>query len=137
MITARKINLLIIFSFLFLAVKMPFDLIHAFVWIIKPVYVITEFLLDEMISRAFGTDSRTTEVIVFYLMWSIGALIAYVLFEYVRYLWTQAKTEIPVWWSDQTTRLKTSWQTSPLIKKSKVVFSIALGGSCMAILALN
>lgn len=137
MITTRKINLLIIFSFLFLAVKMPFDLIHAIVWIIKPVYVITEFLLDEMISRAFGTDSRTTEVIVFYLMWSIGALIAYVLFEYVRYLWIQAKTEIPVWWSDQTTRLKTSWQTSPLIKKSKVVFSIALGGSCMAILALN
>lgn len=137
MITTRKINLLVIFSFLFLAVKMPFDLIHAFVWIIKPVYVITEFLLDEMISKAFGTDARTTEVIVFYLMLSIGALIAYALFEYVRYLWAQAKTEIPVWWSDQATRFKTSWQTSPLIKKSKVMFSIALSGSCVAILALN
>ena len=137
MSTSRTIKVLIVFSFALMAVKMPFELIKGIVLIVKPVYMTAEFMLDILISEAFGTDPRTTQIIVFYLMMGFGALIAYALLVYIYELCIKAKTEIPAWCTAQTTQLKTAWHASPLIKKSKVLFGVAVGGTFAAIVALN
>jgi len=131
------INLLIFFSIMLLSVKMPLELIHAVVWVVKHIYVFIEFMLDEIISLTFDTDPRTTEIIVFYLMLGIGAIMAVVIFNYIVDLWRQAKETVPAWCFEQKAQLQNTWQTSPMIKKSKVVCSIALGGSFAVMLTLG
>ncbi len=131
------INLLIFFSVMLLTVKMPLELVHAVVWVVKHIYVFVEFMLDEVISLTFDTDPRTTEIIVFYLMLGIGAVMVMAMFSYIVDLWRQAKETVPAWCFEQKAQLQNTWQTSPMIKKSKVVGSIALGGSFAIMLTLS
>lgn len=132
----NTINVVIFFSIALMTVKMPLEVIHALVWVVKHIYVFIEFILDEVITLAFDTDPRTTEIIVFYLMLGIGAIVALVIFDYVIDWCRQAKQAIPAWCLEQKVQMQSAWQASPVIKKSKVVGSVAMGGSLVAILAL-
>ncbi len=135
--TFRTINLLIFFSIMLLTFKMPLELIKSVAWVVKHIYVFVEFMLDEIISLTFDTDRRTTEIIVFYLMLGIGAIMALAIFSYIADLCRQAKATVPVWCVEQKAQLQSTWQTSPIIKKLKVVGSIAMAGSFAAMVALS
>lgn len=131
------IKLLVIFCLLFFAVKMPFELIQAMIWTVKPAYIAIEFMLDEMIAVSFGTDPRTTEIIVFYVMSFIGVFAAYASIVYIRFFLADVKADFEQWRTCQTAIIRQSWQTAGWAKKSKVLFGFAVTSSFAALLALN
>lgn len=124
-------NWVIAIALVFLTIKMPMELLHAVVWIVQHVYMLFEFILDELIGHFFDVSRRTTQIAVFYLMVIMGGLAAIWLFHRIA-RWCAA---FPDWCSEQKRQIAGIWQTSTMLKKTQLISGVSMGSAVLAMFA--
>ncbi|MCD2449270.1 hypothetical protein GO003_002560 [Methylicorpusculum oleiharenae] len=116
---------------LILMVKMPMELLHAVVWTVQHVYMLFEFILDELIGHFFDASRRTTQIAVFYLMVILGGLTAIWLFHRIA-KWCAAFTD---WCREQKRQIAWIWETSSILKKTQLISGVSMGSAVLVMFA--
>jgi len=122
---------------IFIIIVMPgevigllFELLHIlwelFVELLDILFEGTESGLDHIVEHLFETDLHTTQVIVFYIMMSVAALIAYRLYLLLPKLYYRLRENLLAAWVWHKTRIRLYWQSLTLINKIKFV-AMAIG----------
>ena len=88
-----------------------------------------EGILDEIIAHLFDTDRRTTQIIVFYLMWLIFGIFAYKFFKTAKRKLEVVSHAVAQWKVDQVSRFK-DHQHKQL--KKKIKYLLLFGGATTA-----
>lgn len=102
-------------------------LIHTLFEILHALFELLEGTLDAIVEHLFDTDLHTTQIIVFYLMWTMFLYPAYRIFRYLKKMFADLKETLPCWCEEQKEQVKTHWRKQPLIKKCKLVSGCFLG----------
>lgn len=97
------------------------------IWVLHVLFEFVEGTLDEIIEHLFLTDRRTTQIIVFYLMWAMILYPAYLTFRYAQKRMIEFKETLPCWCIDKKEQAKSNWQEQPFNKKCKVISGCCLG----------
>jgi hypothetical protein len=94
-------------------------LLHSMFALFHALFEFSEHVLDILIEHLFHTDSRTTEIIVFYLMLSIGGGAAIKLMQALP-LWYGKLIEQQInFWCQEKAKALSYWQNQSLIEKIK------------------
>jgi hypothetical protein len=124
-------NWVILIALMFLTIKMPLELLHAVVWIVQHVYMLFEFILDELIGHFFDVSRRTTQIAVFYLMVIMLGLAAIWLYHRIA-RWCAA---LPDWCREQKRQIAWIWETSSLLKKTQLISGVSMGSAVLVMFA--
>jgi hypothetical protein len=124
-------NWVILIALMFLTIKMPLELLHAVVWIVQHVYMLFEFILDELIGHFFDVSRRTTQIAVFYLMIIMAGLAAIWLYHWIA-RWCAA---FPDWCREQKRQIAWIWETSSLLKKTQLISGVSMGSAVLVMFA--
>ncbi|MBS3952251.1 MAG: hypothetical protein KGZ88_04805 [Methylomicrobium sp.] len=124
-------NWVILIALMFLTIQMPLELLHAVVWIVQHVYMLFEFLLDELIGHFFNVSRRTTQITVFYLMIFMGGLAAIWLYHRI----AKMCAAFPDWYREQKRQITWIWETSSLLKKTQLISGVSMGSAVLVMFA--
>jgi len=89
-----------------------------------------EYALDYLVESIFHTDLQKTQLIVFYIMLSMGFYVAYVLLKISNRYYRHCKNRLSSLWLQEKTLLSLYWYNLSLISKLKLLAII----SCLAYL---
>lgn len=112
-------------------------LIHSLFELLHALFELVEGALDEIVEHLFHTDRHTTQIIVFYLMWTMILYPAYRIFRYCKKRLVELKETLPCWCQDKKEQAKTHWQQQPLIKKFKFISGCFLGALGLSFLVFS
>ncbi len=85
-----------------------------------------ESMLDQVVEHIFETGLHDTQIIVFYILVSIGFLIGYRLYRITPKIYHRLQENIIASWTWHKTRTRLYWQNLTLINKIKFV-AMSLG----------
>ena len=134
MILSTQLKIALVLTMLAVTLAIPetiFGLVHS---IAIGLFEILEGALDEIIEHLFHTSRHTTQVIVFYIMWGMFLFGLYRLFQYLKSLYIDVKSEFPYWFKQKYEQASTNWQAMPFGKKFKMITGCSLGAACFAVL---
>jgi hypothetical protein len=114
--------------------------IDLFLELIHVSFELLEHSLDMLIEHVFHTDRHSTQVIVFYLLLSIAALLLYQLYKQLRTLprrYYGVKDSLISVWSQLKIEALEYWQDLPLARKAKWLAGIIASFSFMVLWLFN
>ncbi len=128
MLTSYQKRLLTVISSAIFLIA-PIEILHALGWFVFHVYELVEFILDETIHHLFHTSLHTTQVIVFYLMMSMGLYGSYRIVRAVRTVYKKQQGG----WFQQKEKAADFFTPLLLSKKTKMIFGVTFSVAFLAI----
>ncbi len=94
-----------------------------------------ELALEELIEHIFHTNREQSQIIVFYLLWSLAIFVLYRLWRALPSLYIRLKTQLLAASSQYKSYIKLYWSEQSSIQKVKWVTSFTLSLSFLAFFA--
>jgi hypothetical protein len=115
------VSLLFVFlSFYDSLLDLSLWLLHSIAVLLHAMFEFSEHALDLIIEHIFHTDPRTTEIIVFYLMLSVGVGAAIKLIKVVKIECDRVIEQQINYWHEEKTKAFDFWQQQSFIEKLKL-----------------
>ncbi len=95
-----------------------YDLIFGSLWeFLHLIFEVIEMTLDRIIEHLFETDLRQTQLIVFYILLAIGAILIYLVWKVLVQLFMGVGRNLGNDWSDLREAIAGDWQGMSMINR--------------------
>lgn len=108
-------------------------LIHYIFEFLHLVFETIEMLLDHLVEHLFHTDLRQTQIIVFYILVTLGSICSYFLWRGLRSLYYDLKEKAIIFYNEKKTQASIYWVSQSSIGKLKL---IAMLSSCVTFIVM-
>ncbi len=95
------------------------SLLHFVLGTLHILFEFCEHTLERLIEHIFHADPRTAEIIVFYIILSIGAYVAFKLMQALPQWYGKLAEQLTDYWHNEKTRTVSYWQHQPTAEKIK------------------
>jgi hypothetical protein len=105
------------------------SLLHFVLGTLHILFEFCEHTLERLIEHLFHTDPRAAEIIVFYIMLTIGAYVAFKLMQALPHWYGKLAEQLADYWHQEKTKTVSTWQNQSVSKKiqwGSVVITSAL-----------
>jgi hypothetical protein len=117
MISFHKLKIIFISIVLGIVILMPHTIFELLLEISHALFEVIEEGFDLLIEHVFGTGRHETQIIVFYLLFSLIMYGLYKLWRFSR----RCYSELKITWAEQKTNALIHWQESSLLRKIEIV----------------
>lgn len=93
----------------------------ALISFIHLIFELVESGLDHLVEQLLHTDRYTTQIIVFYLMFSISLWLSYALICNLRQQFNSMLLAYPAWRKAALQKAKIFWEQQPVVQKLKLI----------------
>lgn len=131
----RKIAFSLILALIITVIALSDEVLHFLLELVHVSFEVFEQALDLIVEHTFHTDRHQTQIIVFYIMFSMGCYGAYKLYKLLRMLprWCRECGEsLAVDWLLLKKEISANWQALPATGKAKWLMGFSAGVTCMA-----
>ncbi|WAK04080.1 hypothetical protein [Methylobacter sp. YRD-M1] len=117
MISFHKLKIILLLIVLSIVVLIPDTVFGLLLEISHALFEVLEEGFDLLIEHVFGTGRHETQIIVFYLLFSLVMYGLYKLWRFSRRWYSELK----ITWAEQKTNALLYWQESSLLRKIEIV----------------
>lgn len=95
-----------------------YDVIFGSIWeFLHLTFEVIEMALDQLIEHVFKTDLHQTQLIVFYILLSLGGVLIYLLWNVLPYVFAGLGQNLKSDWLELKTAVVEDWQAMSLAKR--------------------
>lgn len=131
----RKVAFNLILAVIITVIALSDAAFHLLLELMHVSFELFEQTLDLIVEHTFHTDRHKTQVIVFYIMFSIACYGSYKLYKLLRMLprwFRECSQSLAISWLLLKKEISAYWQVLPAIGKAKWLMGFSAGVTCMA-----
>jgi hypothetical protein len=137
MISLANRKILIQFILIGIVITMYDVMLHSFFTIVHIAFEWIELALEELIEHTFHTNRQQSQIIVFYLLWSIALFGFYLLWRALPGFYNRLKEQILAASSQYKSQITSYWNEQSSSQKIKWVTYLTMSLSCLAFFAFS
>jgi len=137
MISLANRKILIQFILIGIVITMYEEMLHSLFTVVHLAFEWFELALEELIEHIFHTNRQQSQIIVFYLLWSIALFGLYLLWRALPGFYSRFKEQLLAASSQYKSHITSYWREQSSIQKIKWVTSLTLSISCLAFFAFS
>jgi len=137
MISLANRKILIQFILIGIVIMMYDVMLHSLFSIVHIAFEWIELALEELIEHIFHTNRQQSQIIVFYLLWSIALYGLYRLWRALPGFYSRFKEQLLAASSQYKSHITNYWNEQSSIQKIKWVTSLTVSISCLTFVAFS
>lgn len=137
MISLANRKILIQFILIGIVITMYEEMLHSLFTVVHLAFEWFELALEELIEHIFHTNRQQSQIIVFYLLWSIALFGLYLLWRALPGFYSRFKEQLLAASSRYKSHITSYWREQSSIQKIKWVTSLTLSISCLTFFAFS
>jgi hypothetical protein len=125
-------KILIQFILICIVITLYDVMLHSLFTVVHTIFEWVELALEELVEHIFHTNRQQSQIIVFYLLWSIALFGLYHLWRALPGFYKQLKEQFFVASSEYKSYITSYWRQQSSIQRIKWVTSFTVSISCLA-----
>jgi hypothetical protein len=137
MISLANRKILIQFILIGIVITMYDVMLHSLFSVVHIAFEWFELALEKLIEHIFHTSRQQSQIIVFYLMWSMALYGLYRLWRMMPGLYSRYKEQLIAASSEYKSYITSNWRKQSSIQKIKWFTTFSVSLSCLAFFVFN